>query len=612
MRITFRRLRVVLAAAALQLVCLPLLATTWYVRPDGGTRFSNSTNTPNGQCDGKEDVAYPGSGVNRHCAFNDVRLLWQDGTYPNGKPPSWGWVIAGGDTVIIRGSIGSGVSYRIGWPTATGCVDPALPEKQARARGICGDPYGSGMPPPPSGTPEHHTRILGENYQSCRADAAKTQLHGGHSVGHVMDMGGASYVDVACLDITDFSACGRATQTLSCDNQDFATNGIEWSNLSTHDSLTDVKVHGLAANGMHGPTGDGVTMDHIAILGNAASGWDADNGSGTTGVGSLTVTNYEISWNGCAEEYPHVHPIPYGDCTDQDHGGYGDGLGTATVDSPAPGWQVLFDHGVVSYNTQDGLDALHISGPGSSMTVRHTLAYGNMGQQIKVGGAAPTLTDNVIVGNCDAMKYDIPGTPPDFNKKLDLFCRAGDTAVVIFVPQLDPPVPAIYQRNIMYSANQVGLEVEYPNGPTSNAVMKYDHNIFVGFRGYENRYPSPIYSNSDLNFFLHKGASFDGNITYRPRDNWKCPATELRETNGSCSDPHLPDETWHKYGYPKLGPPAVQPGAGTPAGPKGGTGEQSMGSMPGVSRPVVAMSLIGAAAVATGTWLLVRNLRSQG
>ena len=57
---------------------------------------------------------------------------------------------------------------------------------------------------------------------------------------------------------------------------------------------------------------------------------------------------YNISWNGCAEEYPIVHPIPYGDCTDQDHGGYGLMKNSAqrTIDSPPPGWQVHFDEGV--------------------------------------------------------------------------------------------------------------------------------------------------------------------------------------------------------------------------------------------------------------------------
>ncbi len=173
-----------------------------------------------------------------------------------------------------------------------------------------------------------------------------------------------------------------------------------------------------------------------------------------------------------------MHPIPYGDCTDQDHGGYGDGFGTATIDSPPPGWQVHFDDGVVSFNTQDGLDALHVGGAGSSMTVTNTRAFSSMGQQIKVGGAAATITDSLIVGNCRAMSKAIPGTPLGFNDRLSLFCRAGDTAIVINVPD---HLPAIFQRNIIYSANRIALEIEYPGNPSPNAAIKYDNNIFIGF-----------------------------------------------------------------------------------------------------------------------------------
>ena len=46
----------------------------------------------------------------------------------------------------------------------------------------------------------------------------------------VLPMNGASYVDVACLDITDFSSCGRENQLNGCNTSigaltDFAGNG---------------------------------------------------------------------------------------------------------------------------------------------------------------------------------------------------------------------------------------------------------------------------------------------------------------------------------------------------------------------------------------------------
>jgi len=50
---------------------LPARAATWYIRPDGGTRYSSQQKS--GQCDGQTDAAYPGEGKNQHCAFNDFR-----------------------------------------------------------------------------------------------------------------------------------------------------------------------------------------------------------------------------------------------------------------------------------------------------------------------------------------------------------------------------------------------------------------------------------------------------------------------------------------------------------------------------------------------------------
>jgi hypothetical protein len=572
--------------------CLPLFATTWYVRPDGGTRYS--TNIQPGQCDGKTDAAYPGSGTNKHCAFKDVRMFWEDGSYTDGKKfPGWGWIGAGGDTYLIRGSIGTGKSYRVGWDSGTYCGPTGC-------FGLTGDTANSGAPPPPSGTATQHTKILGENFASCHTASARTQLHGGFGVGTVLSLSGASYVDVACLDITDFSACGRASQSVGCGGgQDFAQVGISFSNTSNNIMLTDVRLHGLASAGIAGPTGGDVVLDYVDMLGNASSGWNADSNNGTTGKGSLLVKHYDISWNGCAEEYPIVHPLPYGDCTDQDHGGYGDGFGTATKDSDAPGWQVHFDEGTTSYNTQDGLDALHISGPGSSMTVTHSLAFGNMGQQIKVGGAAATIIGNTIVGNCKALSEAIPGTPPRFNAQLSLYCRAGDTAVLINVSDTKP---AIFQGNTIYSNNHIALQVGYSSTPTASAAIKYDDNIFIGFPNSEGQNATPIYSDTDLKMFTNAGASFSGNITFRPKSNWRCPATSLHETNGSCKDPQLKDESWHPYGYGDMSPtkPAVS-GAKSALEPDT---RSPLGS--------IAMKSVGAAVVATGVWGGFRLLRGRG
>jgi hypothetical protein len=539
--------------------------TTWYVRPDGGSRYSS--NMQQGQCNGKADAPYPGSGTNQPCAFNDVRYLWQDGSYTvvddQSAFPAYGWIGRGGDTYLIRGSIGSGVSWRIGYPSDSDTYDSTV----SHYWGVAGDPYDSGIPPPLSGTASQHTRILGENFASCHVPSAKTQLHGGFGVNAVLNMAGVSYVDVSCLDITDFSSCGRASQTNTCNStmgqlSDYATNGIKWSRTSTNDTLTDVHIHGLASAGMIGPTGDGVVLSYVDLIGNASSGWNADAGDGTTGTGSLLVQNFNISWNGCAEEYPIVDALPYQDCTDDNVGGYGDGFGTATTPSN-PAWNVTFDQGTVSYNTQDGIDSLHLVGTGSSVTVTRTLAYGNMGQQIKVGGASGTAINNLIITNCNAMRQAIPGTPSGYNSRLSDFCRAADTGIVL---KVGVNTKLTFDFNTIYSASATAIEIDCDDTDgacNSSSLIDYRNNIFVGFKNnVQDGYPSggtggysnPVYNGSGVNFFSNSGSVFSNNITFHPSSAWTCPATN--ELAAICGDPGLTDETWHLYGTADMTPTA--------------------------------------------------------
>ena len=173
---------------------MPAFGTTWYVRKDGGTRYS--AKSPTGQCDGKADAAYRGKGVNQPCAFKDYRYLWDDQSYGNDA-----LVIAGGDTVIIRGG-----PWRVGFDAATG--------KGAGYTWCYGGqgPFACHNPTIPAGTPAQHTRILGENYAACSVgnavDKSKvTQIFGGFAVGSALNLSGAQYVDVQCLEITSHAQC---------------------------------------------------------------------------------------------------------------------------------------------------------------------------------------------------------------------------------------------------------------------------------------------------------------------------------------------------------------------------------------------------------------------
>ena len=121
--------------------------TTWYVRADGGSRYS--TNATMGQCDGKHDAAYSGTGVNQPCAFKDFRFLYDDPSSYNQLT----WAIAGGDTVVVRdgpwrigwdNNTGTGQSWCTGWSSGPyGCLNPmegnGCNEVSDRAHRLSGD-----------------------------------------------------------------------------------------------------------------------------------------------------------------------------------------------------------------------------------------------------------------------------------------------------------------------------------------------------------------------------------------------------------------------------------------------------------------------------------------
>ena len=550
---------------------------TWYVRPDGGTRYSVNVST--GQCDGLGDAAYPGKGVNQHCAFNDIRLLWQDGSYAYAPQyganfPGNGWIGKGGDTYLIRGSIAAGTAaYRTG--RSGGSVNGEDPVQVALGnpapyRGWVGDPY-AGAPTPPAGTAAQHTRILGENWQSCHAQTARTPVVAGNGVSTAFHLQ-SSYVDFQCMDISDKSDC-----VVNCSGQDFATTGITLANTADHLLMQDVRIHGMETFGLYGPSGNGDVFNYLSLVGNGGGGWNADAGDGTTGTGSLLVENYEILWNGCGEEYPIVDKLPYHNCRDQNSGGYGDGFGTATVSSPAPGWQAHFDQGTVAYNTQDGLDALHLIGNGSSMTVTRTLAYGNMGQQVKVGGAQGTLEDSVIVGDCDAMAHPIAGTPGNYNAKLSDFCRAGNQAVLMTAGH---GTTTTIQHNTIEGkgALLIGYECDGSAGNCdATALIDLRDNILLGnpdpTRGnpganylsiIDNTYPTQaacaaaadghhswitdgaVGCGNDV--FFNPGSSNSHNVLFTVKDS----CTDHNGTGNLCLDPGLVDETVPDTGYPNL------------------------------------------------------------
>ncbi len=409
---------IVVAAAAPP----PGPGTTWYVRPDGGSRYSAGHTS--GQCDGKADTAYGGTGTNQHCAFGDVRWLYdaQDGN-------SRSWVIAGGDTVIIRGG-----PWRIGH------------DQGATSHDVwCNNPNDNNqtcyIPPPPAGTAAQHTVIEGENCISGCPDSSGigpdttkiTELYGGFGLYHVLDLNTTSFVDFKGLGLTRHSQCiqhGQPAAPSSCSaNGDFPADDFAIDGITTFTGLHDVLfqdmwVHGFTDRGVIGPIGGTVTAERMRISYNGMAGWDFDDGNADPSINNPTWNFLDsiIEFSGCNQEYPYTHTYPVSSCYSQSTSGYGDGVGTP----PGTPLNVNVNHSIARYNTQDGMDIGHIDTGTSTQSVTNSQFYGNSGGQYKWGYnfSSTIFQNNVVNGNCLRMSVPLAGAPSTYNANLTDFCRA--------------------------------------------------------------------------------------------------------------------------------------------------------------------------------------------
>ncbi len=364
-------------------------AATYYVRTDGGSAT---------ECTGLVDAPYPGTGLAQPCAWD----------HPfQALPPDGVARMAGGDTLTI----GSG-SYRMGYgASGDDACDSSFP-------------WACHMLPVPSGpSVGSPTRILGAGWNSgC---AAPPELWGAERANVILDLTGASNVEIACLEITDREGCVEFhTGSLTCDRNsypygDWASVGL-YAEDSANVGLTDLDIHGLAHTGIHAGRLTDWTLTDVRLGANGWVGWDGDIDGGDSNSGTMQFTGWTVEWNGCGETWPGE--VPSG-CWAQSAGGYGDGVGTGAT---AGDWMI--EDSVFRYNTSDGLDLLYAS-LGSSITIRRTLAEGNAGNQIKTSG--PALIENTVaVGNCGffdgkAFTYNVDN------------CRALGNAVSIHLRQSD-------------------------------------------------------------------------------------------------------------------------------------------------------------------------------
>jgi hypothetical protein len=464
---------------------------TWYVRPGGGLPYTNATDTPKGQCDGKHDADYPGSGINQPCALGNMRYLWSNET----GYISMAWMISGGDTVIVRQKANG---YNIG----------------GDAIGLPGNCLGNSsdcfMPSIPSGSASQHTKFLGENYASCTSDAAKTKLMESFGVYAGINVKDSQFVDVSCFDISDRAAFGGGnfSTTPSCPGgtADCGGNlGILQSALTASVNYSNLFIHGLI-EGIHGATGVGVVADHIHIRGNSIGGIDMDDApfglNNISVAGGLTLTNSTTEFTGCIEEYPVVHNYPFIECRDQSTGGYGDGFGTASTSGD---W--IFDHDTWFANFQDGLDLLH-SGM-HTLSITNSTSIANDGQAFKIGSADNVIfRNNVAVVNCARVLHlfgdepasaIVPGVSP---------CRAGQDGIVFsFTDQGSYQV----QNNTFAGYNATMFDIMCEGGweYCQNAATSYQNNVVVGYS-----------SSTDGNDGRLPGLFYLGTATMPPNGGW--------------------------------------------------------------------------------------------
>lgn len=495
-------------------ILAPAPPNTWFLRPDGGTAA---------QCTGKTDAGYPGSGSNQPCAFINPHYLWGDDV--QGETAKW--KITGGDTVIFKNG-----SYRIGFkgPNSTD------------SWGQCpGDPFDCGMPPIPSGTASQHTKILGENFANC---TSKPEVHGGFGLFEVISLEGSSNVDVQCLEITDHSSCGKSGTGNLCNTSfpldDYATHGIMTTVNTKNVNLTDLNIHGLASDGIFGPVGGAVTATRVRIAGNTSSGWNFDDGNGTQSTGTTTMSFVTVEWNGCSEIYPPTNPPSYDNCFDDNSGGYGDGVGT-----PNTGGIFLVDHSTFRYNTQDGLDLLHVDEPGAVITIIDSISYGNMGNQFKQGATAATFQNNVVIGDCKRLQSAFAPNPSTYNTHLSDFCRAAGDAVVIGT---NDNAHAVIQNNSVTSNYNIAFDIQClaPGGGagtcSSASHVNFDNNLIYGFgdlSGTHTFITAIFEQDASGDFMSNPGGSRRNNLLFHTND--KCGASPA--VNEVCSDPLLTSES---------------------------------------------------------------------
>jgi len=489
------------ALLCLVVICQQAFASTFYVRPDGGSTA---------QCTGLTNAAYPGSGTAQNCAWHHPF----DALPPQGDGANPALRLHGGDTLLI----GSG-SYEMGL-NAPGARTSYPACKQSWS-------WDCVLAIIPSGTSTQPTRILGAGWD--KGCAAPPQLWGSEHAAQILSLRASNNVVVGCLEITDHSgciewhlwnkspyACNRTVPPFGA----WASFGIRAKD-SYNVTLQDLYIHGMANRGIIAGRLNNWTVKRVKLIANPWAGWEGDlhESAGSSNSGTMMFDTVEFGFNGCGETYPDKKV--YG-CWGGAEGGYGDGLGTAST-----GGNWFFVNSYFHHNTQDGLDLLYAN-TSARITVSQTHAEANAGNQIKLAGS-PTVRNSVIVGNC-AYYYGVGYMSGNNSGGADTsgdICRALGNSLVL---SLQPGMHGLVQYNTI--TGQGECLILAINGDSTSRVA-IQNNALIGKPAWvrNNQSPKP----QSCAFYWDKGPSswpitYAGNLFYQVKNN-ACPQGTANQCN---------------------------------------------------------------------------------
>jgi hypothetical protein len=460
---------------------------------------------------GTTDAAYDGSGTGEACAFNHPH--W---AIPNVGQGSTATNVDSGGTVVIHGPEAGTGEYRMGCQDVGDCREATVNITNAACDSSWS--YDCGGNPIADGIDVNNpTTIIGCSTTGCNGGTRPILWAAGRT-GQVLNTNGTDNILIKDIEITDHAA-GLYPINASCNSGSSSLSGLHgiYANSGSNQVLNNVYIHGMCMYGLKIGGVNGLTLQDVVIDKNGWSGWSLDScaGAGTCGMsGTITIDNTQITYSGCAEDYPGTSLLAAG-CHAQADGIISDGIESAN----GAGTWVITDSNI-SHNTHDGIDLLYINGgaySGGTVSIKRTLTEGNGGNQIK-GPNQIIVEDSAVLGNCGYFTGQAfaSATWDDVSDS----CRAYGSAIAISFRD-DDTVPKLINNTIFSNGDTgiltsgtctAGTDVIVANNIMVGGREHADDTAFIGGGGNDT---SSIYYNADGT------CAADFVETYNKCANWK-------------------------------------------------------------------------------------------